>query len=110
MDDLECHHPTYNALVNPSHGHTQGESPEVQFIIKRYTSLEMAWQKLVDNIKKLCEQSKPWVELIDRSDELCACLERLEMKVTGSEMDVEQMEVEEGGDLSDKIVMFKVCP
>lgn len=108
IEGLESRRPKYNSLVNSSHNHTQGENPEVQCVLKRFTSLQVTWDKVVDRIKELGDQSKPWVNLTDGADELCVCLGRLEQKVSEGEDDVEHMGEEEGGDLSDKIVEFKV--
>ena len=108
MEDLECQRPKFTALVNSSHNHTQGEAPEVQEVLKRYSSLEERWHKMEERVKEMCEKSKPWLELTEQFDELCVFVEGLERKVKEGEEKVNNMKEEDGGDLSDRIVEFKV--
>lgn len=95
-------------MVAASPSHVQGEEPEVQDVLRRYTRVETSWHKMDGGITELFKRSKPWVDFTDRFDEFCVWISRLEKKVQNGEREVDEMAEVDGGDLSDKIVLFKV--
>ena len=107
-DELNEHHPTFTSLADSAPIHTQGEEPEVQDILKRYSDLNRIWTTALEGVESLLERSKPWAELTDRFDELCRNVEGAESSVLDDEHSMEQLDETEGGALSDFIVNFKV--
>ena len=81
----------------------------MQDILEKYTALEKAWHSLIQDVELLHEISEPWKNLVDRFDDLDVWLDELERQMNQDERDIEEMDEAEGGDLSDKIVNFKVC-
>jgi len=107
-DEIERLRPSFNTMVATSVNHTQGQGSEVKAVKERFDRLESAWHRIIAEVDELAECSKPWVEFTDKFDSFCVWIERLERKVREGEQEVDNMAEEEGGDLSDKIVLFKV--
>ena len=95
-DETERHRPS-----------VQGQGSEVKEVKEHFNRVESLWQRIIAGMNKLMERSKPWVEFTKKFDSFCVSIERLERKVREAEA-VDNMAEEEGGDLSEKIVLFKV--
>lgn len=108
-DDIESHRPSYNSLVASSPRHTSGEEVEVKEVLTQFTRVQTLWHRIMSSVDELIGCSKPWAEFTDRLDEFCVWIQRLEKKVQNGEDEVAAMAEVEGGDLSDRIVLFKVC-
>ncbi len=100
--------PAFSTMVDSSPLHITGDEPEVQNILRKFTSLKRSWNHLQESIEELSRASEPWVKLTDLFDELSYWLGDLERQVEEEEDTIATIDDEEGGDLSDKIVNFKV--
>lgn len=78
----------------------------MQEVQQQYASLAASWTNLSDEVAQLLKASKPWKELSDRFDQLSCFVEELAGLV--EEEEEEGLDETEGGDLSDRIVRFKV--
>lgn len=107
-EDLEEHHPAFSSLSDSAPKHTEGEEPEVQDVLRKYTALKASWTSLNEVVKELQNASKPWSELTDTFDELHRCMEELDRLVEQEEQVVEDLDEAEGKGLLDTIVNFKV--
>ena len=107
-DELNEHRPTFTSQEDSTPRHTQGEEPEVQDVLKRYSDLNRIWTTALEGVESLLKRSKPWAELTDRFDELCRNVKGAESSAAEDEHSMEQLDEAEGGALSDFIVNFKV--
>ena len=107
-DEIEKYRPSFNTMVATSANHIQGLGSEVKEVKEHFNRVESLWHRIISGVNELTERSKPWVEFTDKFDSFCVWIERLERKVREAEQEVDNMAEEEGGDLSDKIVLFKV--
>ena len=107
-DEIERHRPSFNTMVATSVYHIQGQGSEVKEVKEHFNRVELLWHRIIAGVNELTECLKPWVEFTDKFDSFCVWIERLERNVREAEQEVDNMAEEEGGDLSDKIVLFKV--
>ena len=107
-DEIERHRPSFNTMVATSVYHIQGQGSEVKEVKEHFNRVELLWHSIIAGVNELTECLKPWVEFTDKFDSFCVWIERLERNVREAEQEVDNMAEEEGGDLSDKIVLFKV--
>ncbi len=98
----------FSTLCESATRHTEGEEPEVQDVLKKYTVLKDAWKSISEEVKGLLSASKPWNELTDRFEELHCCIGELEGLVEWEEQVTRDLNEAEGKDLLDAIVNFKV--
>ena len=107
-EDLDGHRHTFFSVNDSAPQHTTGDEPEVQDVLKKFTALKNAWTRIENGVKELFERSKPWKNLTDLFEELSCWLDELTDQVDQDEADIAGIDEAGGGDLSDKIVNFKV--
>ena len=107
-DEIERHRPSFNTMVATSANHIKGQGSEVKEVKEHFNRVESLWHRIIAGVNELTERSKLWVEFKDKFDSFCVWIERLERKVREVEQKVDNMAEEEGGNLSDKIVLCKV--
>ena len=107
-DEIERHRPSFNTMVATSAYHIKGQDSEVKEVKEHFNRVVSLWHRIIAGVNELTERSKSWVEFTDKFDSFCVWIERLERKIREVEQEVDNMAEEEGGNLSDKIVLFKV--
>ena len=107
-DEIERHRPLFNTMVATSANHIKGQGSEVKEVKEHFNRVESLWHRIIAGVNELTERSNLWVEFKDKFDSFCVWIERLERKVREVEQKVDNMAEEEGGNLSDKIVLCKV--
>ena len=107
-DEIERHRPSFNTMVATSANHIKGQDSEVKEVKEHFNRVVSLWHRIIAGVNELTERSKSWVEFTDKFDSFCVWIERLERKIREVEQEVDNMAEEEGGNLSDKIVLFKV--